>query len=72
MAKVNYFLQQYQKMSRRDCRTFKEDCMAHFSWSEQTFYNKINFGHWYTTKIPIHKIINFISIIDINITNKFM
>ncbi|MBE6324643.1 MAG: hypothetical protein E7074_06655 [Bacteroidales bacterium] len=45
MAKVNYFLQQYQKMSRRDCRTFKEDCMAHFSWSEQTFYNKINFGH---------------------------
>lgn len=45
MKLVNYFLQQYQKMSRRDCRKFKEECMAYFDWTEQTFYNKINNGN---------------------------
>lgn len=45
MGKLNYYLQEYQKMSRINCRKFKEECMAYFDWSEPTFYHKINFGN---------------------------
>ena len=31
-------------MSRDDARKFREECMTHFGWSENTFYNRIK-GH---------------------------
>lgn len=43
--KTNLYLQQYQQMPKKNCRMFKEECMAYFSWSEPTFYNKIKHGN---------------------------
>lgn len=42
---ANYFLEQYQQLSRIDCRKFKETCLAHFGWTESTFYNKLSTGN---------------------------
>ena len=31
-------------MSRENAKLFKEECMANFGWSENTFYNRLK-GH---------------------------
>ena len=40
----NYWLAQYHRLTKHQCREFKENCMTYFHWTEQTFYNKINNG----------------------------
>ena len=48
LSKINLFMSDLtsykcytQMMSRDDARKFREECMTHFGWSENTFYNRI-------------------------------
>ena len=47
MSDLNYYKCYTQMMSRDDARKFREECMTHFGWSENTFYNRIR-GHCFT------------------------
>ena len=41
MLDLTYYKCYTQVMSRDDTRKFREECMTHFGWSENTFYNRI-------------------------------
>ena len=41
MSNLTYYKCYTQMMSRDDARKFREECMTHFGWSENTFYNRI-------------------------------
>ena len=41
MSDLTYYKCYTQMMSRDDARKFREECMTHFGWSENTFYNRI-------------------------------
>ena len=41
MSDLTYYKCYTQVMSRDDTRKFREECMTHFGWSENTFYNRI-------------------------------
>ena len=41
MLDLTYYKCYTQMMSRDDARKFREECMTHFGWSENTFYNRI-------------------------------
>ena len=36
-----YYEKYYSLMTRRNSRLFREECIAHFGWAENTFYNRI-------------------------------
>lgn len=44
MENSNEFLLAYQRLPRLLCRAFKLECLAHFGWTEPTFYKKLNGG----------------------------
>ena len=41
MSNLTYYKCYTQMMSRDDARKFREECVTHFGWSENTFYNRI-------------------------------
>lgn len=41
MSDLTYYKCYTQMMSRDDARKFREECVTHFGWSENTFYNRI-------------------------------